>query len=314
MRGKIASLSGRTIIQNYLGDYQKGEPELAFEDFYFRLHQNRGRLGVSLASIKAELEDAYRESLAVLLPIKQQLAHTDALIDRIVYQLYGLTDEEIRLIEYPALEQAVSTAREDVLKEKEIAPGSDEAIEKIAEKVEQAAVPYFARVDESDIEARLRAEIAGWDSLSDRVRKFLMTGELTLERNNLPDYSGVVISFGKAAETLLNERIFIPFRQSYTAHDCANEHLQKFMRGSKTLSLGSIAIVLASSDEPALRAFVRRRYPQADHTILARDRLLALLTQDQIDRYRNGAAHDAELSLDDARAARAWALEIVGYV
>jgi len=310
----IESLSGRTIIQNYLGDYQKGEPETAFEDFYFRLHQNRGRLGVSLASIKAELEDAYRESLAVLLPIKQQLAHTDALIDRIVYQLYGLTDEEIRLIEYPALEQAVSTAREDVLKEKEIAPGSDEAIEKIAEKVEQAAVPYFARVDEAEIEARLRAEIAGWETLPAKVRTFLITGELLLEHDNLPDYSGVVISFGKAAETLLNERIFIPFRQSHTANDCANEHLQKFMRGSKTLSLGSIAIVLASSDEPALRAFVRRRYPQADHTILARDRLLALLTQDQIDRYRNGAAHDAELSLDDARAARAWALEIVGYV
>ena len=310
----IDSLTGKTLIRGYLGDYQKGEAETPFEDFYFRLHQNRGRFGVPLASIKAELEDAYRESLAVLLPIKQQLAHTDALIDRIVYQLYGLTDEEIRLIEYPALEQAVSTARQDVLKERDIAPGSDEAIEKIAEKVEQAAVPYLARVDEADIEARLRAEIAGWESLPKKVRTFLITGELLLERNNLPEYSGVVISFGKAAETLLNERIFTPFRESHRPEDCQNDFLRKFMRSKKTLSLGSMPIVLASSEEVTLRRFVLERYPEAGRTILAQDGLLALLAQEQIDMYRNGAAHDAELSLDDARAARAWALEIVGYV
>jgi type I restriction-modification system DNA methylase subunit len=310
----IDSLTGKTIIQGYLGDYQKGEPETPFEDFYFRLHQNRGRFGVPLASIKAELEDAYRESLAVLLPIKQQLAHTDALIDRIVYQLYGLTEEEIRLIEYPALEQAVSTAREEILKDKDIAPGSDEAIEKIAERVEQAAAPYFARVDETDIEARLRAEIAGWESLPEKVRTFLITGELLLERDNLPEYSGVVISFGKAAEALINARIFGPFQESHRPEDCQNEFLRKFMRGNKTLSLGSMPIVLASSEEVALRRFVLERYPDAGRTILAQDGLLALLTQEQIDVYRNGAAHDAELTLDDARAARAWALEIVGYV
>jgi hypothetical protein len=35
----------------------------------------------------------------VLLPIKDQLARTDALIDQVVYKLYGLTDEELAIVE-----------------------------------------------------------------------------------------------------------------------------------------------------------------------------------------------------------------------
>jgi hypothetical protein len=314
VRGKIDSLTGKTIIQGYLGDYQKGEPETTFEDFYFRLHQNRTRLGVPLASIKAELEDAYQKSLDVLLPIKRQLAHTDALIDRIVYQLYGLTEEEIRLIEYPALEQAVSTAREEVLKEKDIKPSTDEAVEKIAEKVEQAAVPYFARVDEAEIEARLRAEIAGWDSLPEKVRLFLLTGELLLAQGNLPEYSGVAISFAKAAETILNERLFLPFRTAgYTDRDCHNPFFQKFMAGGKSVMLGSMEIILTSSQESAFRSFVKQRYPDADQTIFARDKLLSLLERTKVE-ARNGAAHDGVLTIEDAQQTRKWAVEIVGYV
>jgi hypothetical protein len=310
----IDSLTGKTIIQGYLGDYQKGEPETAFEDFFFRLHQNRGRIGVSLTAIKAELEDEYQKSLDVLLPIKAQLATTDALIDRVVYQLYGLTEDEIRLIEYPGLEQAVSTAREEVLKEKDITPGSDEAIDKIAEKVAPAAEQYFARVTEAEIEARLQTEIAGWAALPDKVRLFLKAGELTLERNNLPEYSGVVISFAKAAETILNERLFLPFRAAgYTPKDCSNEFFQKFMAGGKSIMLGSMEIILASSHEPTFRAFVRKQYANADQTIFAKDKLLGLLDKTQVS-ARNGAAHDGVLTQDDAKAARQWAIEILAYV
>jgi len=310
----LDSLTGKTIIQGYLGDYQKGEPETAFEDFYFRLHQNRGRIRVTLTAIKAELENEYRKSLDLLLPIKTQLSTTDALIDRVVYQLYGLTNDETRLIEYPGLEQAVSTARKEVLKEKDVAPRSDEAVEKIAEKVAPAAEQYFARVTEPDIEARLRMEIAGWDALPDKVRLFLMAGELTLERNNLPEYSGVVISFAKAAETILNERLFLPFRAAgYTAKDCSNEFFQKFIEGGKSLMLGNMGFILPSSHEPVLRAFVRTLYPNADQTIFAKDKLMALLDKTQVS-ARNGAAHDGVLTQDDAKAARQWAIEILGYV
>ncbi len=310
----IDSLKKKSYIQNYLGDYQKGEPEASFEDFYYWLYDNRTRFGVSLPTVIGAIEDEYRKSLAVLLPIKRQLATTDALIDRVVYQLYGLTDEEIKLIEYPQFEQAVTAAREDVLKEKAIKPGTDEAVEKIAEKVEQAAEQYLARVDETQIEAQLRTEIAGWDSLPENVRTFLITGDLLLQQSTLPDYSPVVISFGKAAEAILNARLFIPFRQTYSPDDCVNAIFQRFMTSAKTLSLGTMPIVLTSSAEKALRGFVLKRYPGAAQTILDPQALLAQLTQDKIDKYRNSAAHDAVLTADDAQEARQWAIAILGYV
>jgi hypothetical protein len=41
----------------------------------------------------------YEESLQRVLPIKERLRMTDALIDAVVYQLYGLTEEEIKVVE-----------------------------------------------------------------------------------------------------------------------------------------------------------------------------------------------------------------------
>jgi hypothetical protein len=34
-----------------------------------------------------------------VLPLKEQLQRTGELIDKVVYRLYGLTDEEIRVVE-----------------------------------------------------------------------------------------------------------------------------------------------------------------------------------------------------------------------
>jgi hypothetical protein len=41
----------------------------------------------------------YDESLQRVVPLKERLAKTDALIDAVVYRLYGLTEEEIRVVE-----------------------------------------------------------------------------------------------------------------------------------------------------------------------------------------------------------------------
>jgi len=46
-----------------------------------------------------QLRAEYEQSLAALRPIKTRLARTDALIDQIVYQLYGLTIEEVMVVE-----------------------------------------------------------------------------------------------------------------------------------------------------------------------------------------------------------------------
>src|SRR5262249_24723693 len=94
----IDSLTGKTILQGYLGDYQKGEGELTWRNSHYRLYQNRDRFAVSLSDVEGEIQREYEKSVETLIPIKRDLARTDALIDKIVYRLYGLTDEEIELI------------------------------------------------------------------------------------------------------------------------------------------------------------------------------------------------------------------------
>ncbi|MDD3747846.1 MAG: Eco57I restriction-modification methylase domain-containing protein [Candidatus Bipolaricaulis anaerobius] len=96
----IEALTGKTQLKNYLGDYQKGEPELPFDEFWKILQKNKTRIGRNLThEFMAELREAYERSLSKLLPIKERLRLTDALIDQIVYRLYGLTPEEIKIVE-----------------------------------------------------------------------------------------------------------------------------------------------------------------------------------------------------------------------
>ena len=46
-------------------------------------------------ALRAEFE----ESLGKLVPMRERIRQTDELIDAIVYRLYGLTEEEIRIVE-----------------------------------------------------------------------------------------------------------------------------------------------------------------------------------------------------------------------
>lgn len=96
----IEALSGKTKLKNYLGDYQKGESELPFEEFWKILKKNKNRIGRPLShEFMAQLREAYERSIAKLHLIKERLRLTDALIDQIVYRLYGLTEEEIQIVE-----------------------------------------------------------------------------------------------------------------------------------------------------------------------------------------------------------------------
>lgn len=100
-RKGIDVLMGKAKLADYTGDYQKGEPPLAAEELLEMLRKNKNRLGVSLsdAGLVERIKRMYGESLRRVLPLKERLARTDALIDQVVYRLYGLTEEEIAVVE-----------------------------------------------------------------------------------------------------------------------------------------------------------------------------------------------------------------------
>jgi len=100
-REGIDALTGKTKLRKYLGDYQKGEEPLSFDDLLATLRKNRSRIGAGLSdpAFVERLRTEFESSLEKLLPIKDRLTKTDWLIDQVVYRLYGLTEEEIRIVE-----------------------------------------------------------------------------------------------------------------------------------------------------------------------------------------------------------------------
>jgi hypothetical protein len=100
-RRGIDVLTGRAKLADYPGDYQKATAPLTMDDLLETLRKNKGRLGVSLsdAALVDRIVRMYEESLRCVLPLKERLARTDALIDAVVYRLYGLTEEEIAVVE-----------------------------------------------------------------------------------------------------------------------------------------------------------------------------------------------------------------------
>ena len=101
MGASIDDLTRKSHLRNYLGDYQKGEPHLALEDVLDILRRNQRRLRVDPAgrAFQERLAREYGASLDRLLPLKARLAATDRLIDLVVYRLYGLTEEEVAVVE-----------------------------------------------------------------------------------------------------------------------------------------------------------------------------------------------------------------------
>jgi hypothetical protein len=95
------TVTNKSRLQNYLGDYQKSEGELARDALLSILGRNSRKLkvGVTRRSFVEAVTREYETSLAQLRPIKRQLALTDRLIDQVVYRLYGLSEEEIAVVE-----------------------------------------------------------------------------------------------------------------------------------------------------------------------------------------------------------------------
>jgi len=99
----IEALVGKTQLKNYLGDYQRNKDSLSFDEFWKILEKNKNKIQANLSSrdFYENIKSEYEKSLTKLLPLKEKLRKTDWLIDQIVYKLYGLSEEEIKLVEGP---------------------------------------------------------------------------------------------------------------------------------------------------------------------------------------------------------------------
>ncbi|MBI3947847.1 MAG: N-6 DNA methylase [Armatimonadetes bacterium] len=89
----VEDLSNKTKLREY--------HEHDFETLLGVLRANRRRLSADPDQRAAQdaIEREHDASLARLRPLKERIARTDAWIDRIVYELYGLTEEEIAIVE-----------------------------------------------------------------------------------------------------------------------------------------------------------------------------------------------------------------------
>lgn len=70
--------------------------ELTFAEFVKELGKKKIKLSLSEES---EWEDYFLQEQQKALALKQQIDSTDQQIDKMVYELYGLTDEEIKIVE-----------------------------------------------------------------------------------------------------------------------------------------------------------------------------------------------------------------------
>ncbi|MBZ0157217.1 MAG: hypothetical protein K8I29_13530 [Alphaproteobacteria bacterium] len=89
----IEDLTNKTAIKEY--------HENNFDHFLGILKKNKKKLSIDPSNRQKQelLEKHFAKSLSVLAPLKAKIKATDELIDKIVYKLYGLTEEEIRIVQ-----------------------------------------------------------------------------------------------------------------------------------------------------------------------------------------------------------------------
>ncbi len=90
---KVEDLTPKTKLQSYY--------EHDYESFLAVLKKNKKKLAVDPARREpAEaLRSEFEGSVGKLTPLRERIRQTDELIDAVVYRLYGLTAEEIAIVE-----------------------------------------------------------------------------------------------------------------------------------------------------------------------------------------------------------------------
>ncbi len=104
---KVDDLKNKTRIR----EYHDG----SLEELFKILEQNRKvitKIDVKGREVREQIKAEFEKSVATLKPLKEKIEATDKLIDQIVYKLYGLTDEEIKIVE-ESLSQSTKPGSEE---------------------------------------------------------------------------------------------------------------------------------------------------------------------------------------------------------
>ena len=90
---KVEDLTPKTKLQSYY--------EHDYEGFLTVLKKNRKKLAIDPARREPgeALQAEFEGSVGKLAPLRERIRQTDELIDAVVYRLYGLTEEEIGIVE-----------------------------------------------------------------------------------------------------------------------------------------------------------------------------------------------------------------------
>jgi hypothetical protein len=88
---KVEDLTPKTKLQSYY--------EHDYESFLTVLKKNGKKLAVDPARREPEPRAEFEGSMGKLGPLRERIRKTDELIDATVYRLYGLTQEEIAIVE-----------------------------------------------------------------------------------------------------------------------------------------------------------------------------------------------------------------------
>ena len=89
---EIDNLANKTAVKEY--------HETDFNQLLEVLKKNRNKVSIDPSDRKTQelLENQFAKSMSILEPLKARIKATDELIDEIVYRLYGLTEEEIKVV------------------------------------------------------------------------------------------------------------------------------------------------------------------------------------------------------------------------
>lgn len=89
---EIEGLANKTAIKEY--------HENDFNQLLEVLKKNKGKISLNLSSREKQalLERHFNESVSSLDPMKTRIKATDELIDEIVFRLYGLAEDETRIV------------------------------------------------------------------------------------------------------------------------------------------------------------------------------------------------------------------------